>query len=296
MENTLQDNVKKELCPDGIWRLTDVVEAVLKRQMSRLPKGEVSETDTRYPITPKSMRAFLEVFFTRHYFQVQNSLFDYVTSDEFSNILESGQLQILDVGCGPAVASLAITDMLSSILKNLREAGGWPESGKIKVNYILNDTSGICLGTGQQMLVDYFRHNNLYENGVVCGQVISTQKAFPHNMSQLRRIKFNLSAFDIVNFSYVVVPLSSDNGLQSLANGLLNIEELCNRDGRILILQDKFQENLLREIGREIENSCNKQTLAQEIFPKRTENETNTYTYYQCLYAPKLTDVQSAVV
>ncbi len=296
MENTLRNDVKKELCPDGIWQLTDVMEATLERQISRLPKGEVSETDTRYPTTTTSMRAFLEVFFTRHYFQVQNSLFDYITSDDFFNTLESGTMQILDVGCGPAVASLAITEMLSRILKNLREAGDWPESGKIKIDYILNDTSGLCLGIGRQMLTNYFRRTNGTGNGVTCNRIISIQKAFPDNMSQLRRIKFNLNAFDIVTFSYVVVPLSEDNKSKSLVDGLLNVEELCNHDGRILILQDKFQEDLIRNIGQEIENSCDKQTLTQEIFPKRTENEINTYTYYQCLYAPKLTDVQSATV
>jgi ribosomal protein RSM22 (predicted rRNA methylase) len=295
MESTLQNDVKIELCPNGIWQLKNIMESLLTRQISKLPKSEVSETDTRYPTTPASMRAFLEVFFTRHYFQIQNSLLDYITSDDFLNILESGQLQILDIGCGPAVASLAITDMLSCVIKNLKETVKWPKTRTIEVNYILNDTSGICLGTGQQMLTDYFRRNHGYGYGITRGQVISTQKAFPDNMSQLERIKLNLGAFDVVILSYVVVPLSEDNGLKSLVDDLLNIEKLCKLAGRILILQDKFQEALIRRIGREIENSSKKQTLTQEIFPRRNENETHTYTYYQCLYAPRSADVQSAM-
>lgn len=296
MERMLQNNVKSELCPDGIWQLTDISESVLKRQISRLPKGEVSDTDTRYPTTPASMRAFLEVFFTRHYFQVQNSLLDYITSDDFLDVLVTGQLQILDIGCGPAVASLAITNMVLCLLKNLKETGGWQLSREIKINYLLNDPDGFCLGTAQNMLSDYFQLNQKNMGGVVCSHVISIQKAFPDNMNQLRRIKLNLGTYDITVFSYVVVPLSEDNEQSSIAKGLLEVEALCSNNGRLLILQDKFQEALIRQIGREIENPSNKQTLTQEIFPKRNEKETHTYTYYQCLYAPRLTDAQRAMV
>jgi hypothetical protein len=62
MNGTLQNLVYKSLCPDGIWQLSDAVKSVLRCQISRLPKSSVSETDTRYPTTPASMRAFLDVF------------------------------------------------------------------------------------------------------------------------------------------------------------------------------------------------------------------------------------------
>ena len=157
MNNQLQNLLEEQLRPDGIWHLSKEISSLLRYQMGRLPRRKVSETETRYPVSTASMRAFLEVFFTRHFFQVQNSLLNYMTSQDFLNIIESGRLSVLDVGSGPAVASLAITDMLVGILECLRVLNYWPASKMVKVNYILNDTVGICLDTGQCMLRDYFR-------------------------------------------------------------------------------------------------------------------------------------------
>ena len=287
MSLTLHRNVESDLCPDGIWQLTNVMKSLLKVQISQLPKAAVSESETRYPTTPAGMRAFLDVFFTRHYFQTQRSLFDYMTSNEFLSILTSGKLQILDVGCGPAVASLAITDMLVCILEHLKDIGEWPKGKTVKMTYVLNDTSGICLGTGQRMLSDYFRVSGGYRRGVIHSRTISTQKAFPGNMNQLRRTKLNLGTYDMATFSYVVVPLNEDKGFNGLVNGLLDIEKLCSHNGRILILQDRFQAALVRRISRTIGISSHKGELTQNVYSSENTNETYTYSYYYCLYRPR---------
>ena len=284
MNRTLQNFVLKELCPDGIWQLTDIIKSVLRYQISHLPKSKVSEDETRYPQSPAGMRAFLVKFFTRHYLQTQNSLVDYMTSQDFFDIIRSGHLRILDIGSGPGVSSLAITDMLAYIMEHLREE--WSESKIIKVDYVLNDTSGICLGTGQHMLTDYFRISRRYNKGIIHGRTISIQKAFPDNMNQLRRVKFNLGTYDIVTFSYVVSPLNGDKGFKGLVRGLLNIEKLCSRNGRILILQDRFQAALVRQISRAVDISSHEEESTQQLYPKRNTNETYTYSYYSCLYAP----------
>lgn len=284
MNRTLQNFVLKELCPDGIWQLTDIIKSLLRYQISHLPKSKVSEDETRYPQSPAGMRAFLVKFFTRHYLQTQNSLVDYMTSQDFFDIIRSGHLRILDIGSGPGVSSLAITDMLAYIMEHLREE--WSESKIIKVDYVLNDTSGICLGTGQHMLTDYFRISRRYNKGIIHGRTISIQKAFPDNMNQLRRVKFNLGTYDIVTFSYVVSPLNEDKGFKGLVRGLLNIEKLCSRNGRILILQDRFQAALVRQISRAVDISSHEEESTQQLYPKRNTNETYTYSYYRCLYAP----------
>jgi len=286
MNRTLQNLVQKELCPDGIWQLSDVMQSILKHQVSRLPKRKVSETDTRYPVSPASMRSFLEVFFTRHYFQIQSSLINYVVSQDFLDIIRAGRLRILDIGSGPAVASLAITDMLVYILKYLKNLDDWPKGKVIKVTYVLDDTSGICLGIGQRMLTDYFQISREYKTGVVHGRMISAQKAFPANMNQLRRIARNLGTYDIVTLSYVVVPLNEDDGLNNLVNGLLNTGRLCNPNARILIVQDRFSASLMRRISRAVGKTSHKEKLTQYIYPRRNANETYTYSYYSCLYAP----------
>jgi hypothetical protein len=286
MDGTLQHFIREELCPNEIWQLTDTVKSGLIYQILRLPNRKVSETETRYPQSPAEMRAFLVKFFTRHYFQIQDGLINYMTSQGFFDVIRLGHLRILDIGSGPAVASLAITDMLACILEYLEYIREWPKGKTVKVTYVLNDTSSICLGAGQHMLTNYFRIRSGRTRRIIGDRMMSIQKAFPDNLNQLQRIKLNLGTYDIVIFSYVISPLSEDMGFNSLVNGLLNIEKLCNHNGRILILQDKFQTSLVRRMSRAIGISSKKQVLTQYVYPKRNDNETYTYIYYCCLYAP----------
>jgi ribosomal protein RSM22 (predicted rRNA methylase) len=286
MNETLQNFVLRELCPDGVWQLSDVVKSLLIYKISRLPKGEVSEDETRCPQSLKGMRAFLSKFFARHYFQTQNSLFDYMTSQDFFDVFRHGHLRILDVGSGPAAASLAITNVLVCVLEHLKGVGEWPKDKMVKVEYVLNDTSGICLGTGHSMLSDYFRIIGRNNTEIIHSRTTRLQKAFPDNMNQLRWIAHNLGPYDIVTFCYVVSPLNEDKGFDGLVNGLLEIERLCNMYGRILILQDRFQVALVRQMSRAIGVSSRKEESTQAIYPNKNTNETYTYTYYSCLYAP----------
>lgn len=287
MDNRLRDFIQNELYPNGEWNLSDYMRTALERQISRLPKAVVPEAETRYPTTLAGMRAFLDVFFTRHYFQVQDSLLDYMVSGKFIDSLANGKLQILDVGCGPAVASLAITDMVRCILEYLRYTGGLPRSRLLNMTYVLNDTSGICLGIGQRMLTYYFRICRAYNKGSIRPRMICIQDPFPSNMKQLRRIRNNLDAYNIAVFSYVVVPVSEEEGFDDFVNGLWSTEELSSTDGRILILQDKFQAALMRRISRAIGVSAHKAKLTQAIYSRRNTNESYTYSYYRCLYIPR---------
>jgi hypothetical protein len=288
MSETLKNLVYECLCPDGVWQLSDIVRSVLRYQLSRLPKSNVSEADTRYPTTPASMRAFLNVFFARHFFQSQNSLVDYMTSEVFLNIVGSGYLRILDIGSGPAVASLAFTDMLSCLIENLEYIGEWSKGKTVNIMYVLNDTSSICLGTGQDMLRNYFRLRTGNTTSIINDHMISIRKAFPDNMNLLKRVRLNLGTYDIIIFSYVISPLNEESGFNGLVKGLLNIEKLCSHRGRVLILQDKFQTSLVRRMSQAIGISSEKQELTQEVYPKRNDNETYTYVYYSCIYTPAM--------
>lgn len=84
MNRLLKNLVLKDLRPDGIWQMTDVMKSVLRYHISRLPNRKVSEDETRYPQSPASMRAFLVKFFVRHYLQIQNCLLDYMISQDFA--------------------------------------------------------------------------------------------------------------------------------------------------------------------------------------------------------------------
>ena len=278
----IRDRIKSELCPDGIWRLSDRMKNILKRQINRLPKGNATEEETMYPGTASGMRAFLEVFFSRHYFQVQNSLLDYVDSEDFEGVLNDGEIRILDIGCGPAVGVLAVTNMITCILENRNNLRQYP----IRFFYVLNDTSEICLAIGQRMLNEYF---DLYRaEGIGIGEhrILTNERDFPDNAGQLERIAKNYGAYHLEMFSYVIRPLTDENGVGSLGKNIINTEKLCEPCGRILILQDRYRETLMRALGRQIDVSVENKELIQEIFPNRGTEESNTYSYYQSLYKP----------
>ena len=231
------------------------------------------------------MRAFLVTFFTRHYLQIQNCLLDYMISQDFLETVNDKHLRILDIGSGPAVTSLAITDLLVCILRHFKDEGNKPVS-KIIVDYTLNDISGFCLGTGQYMLNDYFRICARQSNRITYGHIFRLENAFPKNMSQFQRIKNKLGSYDIATLSYAVSPLTEDIRFKDFINGLLNVESLLSSNGRILILQDKFQSAIIRQISKALDVSQQKEESTQEVYPKRNTNEKYTYSYYCCLYPP----------
>jgi hypothetical protein len=283
MAESVESQIKLEICPDGIWKLSDRLKNVLRRQIGRLPNKSVSEEEAMYPNTASGMRAFLEVFFSRHYFQIQNSLLNYIESEDFGDILDGGEIRILDIGCGPAVGVLAVTDIIMNILENQNSSRYRP----VRFVYVLNDTSGICLSTGQQMLNEYFDLCRANKTGVGEHRVLTLMNDFPDNANQLERIEKNYGAYHLVMFSYVIRPLADENGNVGLANDIVRTEKLCDPRGRILILQDQYRETLMCALGQQINASVESKELTQEIFPNRGMADTYTYLYYQCLYEPR---------
>ncbi len=283
MTERVESQIKLRICPDGIWKLSDRVKNVLKRQIGRLPNRNVSEEEAMYPSTASGMCAFLEVFFSRHYFQVQNSLLGYIDSEDFGGILDGGEIRILDIGCGPAVGVLAVTDIIMSLLENRNGLKQRP----VRFVYVLNDTSRICLSTGQRMLNEYFDLCRVNEVGVGEHRILTLTNDFPDNANQLERIEKNYGMYHLVMFSYVIRPLADENGTIGLANDIVRAEKLCDPRGRILILQDQYRESLMRDMGKQIGVSVESKELTQEIFPNRGTTDTYTYSYYQCLYKPR---------
>ena len=112
------------------------------------------------------------------------------------------------------------------------------------------------------------------------------EKAFPLNMRQLKRISQNIGAYDIIIFSYVVNPLNNEQGFKSLIKGLADVQALSDSNGRILVIQDKFSESLVRRITREIGRSCRKAELRQHVYSTENNNDFQSYSYYYCLFAP----------
>ncbi len=286
MRETSTETENTGLCRDSTYELGGSTKFVLDQELAGLPQRNVSEQDTRYPTDAASMRAFLEVFFTRHLFQLQNSLMDYVTSPDFNETFQLGSLRILDIGSGPAVASQALTDIVTRTIGDADSVVSRQYS-PFRMIHVLNDTSSICLVTGRRMLVGYS-----HAPGQPCSvahrlQIFTLPTAFPGNLYQIRDLASSLGNFDLVVLSYVLHPLTEDGSLQSLVSGLSMLERFCKPRGRVLIVQDRFQEPLIRKLAGIIGVECREQMLTQRIYPPRGSNETGTYTYYDCLYTPR---------
>lgn len=280
MTDCTYDCIRENLCPNNVWVLSEVMEKILRYQINHLPKGEVDEGKIRYPVDRKSMRAFLDTFFARHYFQVQNSIFEYITSEEFSWIIDKGKLNILDIGSGPAVASLAITDILTYVLKNMNCVRN------VGVNYFLNDPVRLCLGAGEELLESYFLARNK-DNKCINNIVLHLENFFPSNIKHLKRIARLYGEYDIIIFSYVLTPLNDQESDNRLADAFGEIESTCNKSGKILILQDKYKEFLMRRIAGVIGEPYKEEELKQCVYSSKNSNEIQSYTYFSCLYSPK---------
>ncbi|MFA6185964.1 MAG: hypothetical protein WC770_01965 [Phycisphaerae bacterium] len=274
MNNILKDNVKEKLCSDGIWHFSDFMLSIYKNIIARFPCRDVAETEERYPTTKDGMGAYLDKFFARHYFQIQDSLLDYMTSEFFLGSVSDNCINVMDIGSGPAVASLAIADMFSCIMDALSKQRSI--AYKVKLNFLLNDTSDICLGLGKEILFDYFKLSGRTHN-IFMGNAFFLERPFPKTMPQIERIFKNLGTVNIANFSYVVVPLTEQD--INIHSEILNIKKLCAPNGRILIVQDKYNEDLVRQIDNEPES----RNVTHRVYSKQNNNDTYTYEYYGSL-------------
>ena len=57
--------------------------------------------------------------------------------------------------------------------------------------------------------------------------------------------------------------------------------------GRILILQDRFSERLIRRAGRRLSQPCQAGELTQSVYPKTDNRRVYTYSYRYCFFAPR---------
>jgi hypothetical protein len=160
----------------------------------------------------------------------------------------------------------------------------------VRFVYVLNDTSQICLATGQRILDKYFDLCRAQKLNSGDNRILTITNDFPDNVKQLARIEKSYGLYHLVMFSYVIRPLTDENGTVGSAHDIVRTEKLCNPRGRILILQDQYRETLMRSLGRQIDASVEKEEVTQEVFPNRGTGDTHIYSYYRCLYKPRLNE------
>src|SRR4030042_3676444 len=122
--------IREEITPENIWMLDDKLEGILKRQISSLPPpSKSSEAECAYPVDGPSLRGFLDRLFVRHFFQIQNAILQQDTFERLISAVQRRNITIADVGCGPAVASTAVLNIVSNVCCKLNR--------NIPVNIIL---------------------------------------------------------------------------------------------------------------------------------------------------------------
>lgn len=174
----------EHLSPQRMFGLYEILLSLLIDSLGRLPKKEVSEEERRYPTSPEGLRAFLDGFFARHYFQIQDSLIEYFAGPAFDSAAQRGSIHVADVGSGSAVASLAIADLASAALEVMSRTGKLRGSGVITVHYTLNDTSEICLTEGRVLLE---KHNRVRQGRASIGRILPLSTPFPHALHDGRK-------------------------------------------------------------------------------------------------------------
>ena len=78
--------------------------------------------------------------------------------------------------------------------------------------------------------------------------------------------------------------MNENEGIETTAKGLKEIEMLCNKNSRFLIIQDRFKLPLLRKLARALDVSYKKEELKQKVYESINDNEVQTYLYYRCIY------------
>ena len=113
-----------------------------------------------------------------------------------------------------------------------------------------NDVSEPCLKVGQDLLVAYFRGLGAR---FAAERIIPVTAPFPKSNAQLSRIARLSRPYDLCCLSYALAPLDEQSGLQAISQGIGLLADACApASGRIVVLQDKFHESLLRKVCREL--------------------------------------------
>lgn len=152
------------------------------------------------------------------------------------------------------------------------------------------------MGMGQELLRNYFSLNIRENTMLFHERTISLQTGFPASMNQLRRIYRHFGPYNFVNFCYVINPLNEQIGSSKIIDGIKQIEVQTSPMGRVLILQDRFSESLIKRISRGLNESCQESELTQVLYPKTDEKRIYTYSYRYCIFAPRSNDfIETAV-
>ena len=278
MYESLLKEVTEQLAPDELWTLRPDIEEVLKSEMASLPHvKDISILERRYPTTSAALRAFLNAFFARHFFQIQDTILQPDVFERFLSAIRKGTFRIADIGSGPAVASLALLDLISVINQSMKLP-------LVRVSIVLNDPATVSLRVGLNMLRSFVRRS---ASCAALTNTISVDTSFPKSLIQLRRIAALTGPYDVCCMSYVLSPLKQEMTHREIQVDIQELLRYCSGNASCVILQDKFRESLLRQTGRLQGASSHKATLRQRVYDKDNSNTEHNYTFFRTIVTPQ---------
>ncbi|MCE5187313.1 MAG: hypothetical protein LLF76_14435 [Planctomycetaceae bacterium] len=273
-EMSIKEQVQDELRPNGVWQLSEAMEGILAKAIRRMPSGEVSTEERRYPTTHKGMRACLDSFFARHFFQAQEVILDHVSNDTFLSQMANGQLRILDIGSGSGASALGTIDILRSVadLSVTRKS--------IRIDCVFNDACELCLSYSRQLTKQYFE---AISSKILRGRIITVEKSFPASQAQLGRIARLTGSFDLILMSYVLSPLFDNYKNQELAGAFHGLGQLVNPNGLIVLIQDQFHKEQIRKAADMLKTSVRRHKHKQQIYSKENSNDIQDYCFFSAV-------------
>lgn len=274
--NEIWGEIHAKICPSGIWVLPPVVENLVKNEIRMLPQGDVSEQESRCPTTSAGMRSFLDRFFVRHYFQIQNAITKNISSEEQINC---GRFRVLDIGSGPAVGILAVTE----ILKNIAREDNIIHT-PVQLEFVCIEPSEICRSTGLKMANRYFTHLHFENKNEFRVGLSDISTPFPDCLGDLKSSSQNNADFQLILFSYVLNPLFDTYRIEDIQNGFGQLKSMLAPHGKILVIQDRFSEDRVKIAASLLGAEIEEQEITQKIYSTDIERKVQTYHYYVCRF------------
>lgn len=151
----------------------------------------------------------------------------------------------------------------------------------IIVDNIINDPSELCLSCSKHLLKQYYQKpNDLLEPG----KTICVSTPFPKSRTCIERIAHLSGEFDIIVLSYVLVPMFNDATKSSLLDGLQMLAQHVSSGGFLVLVQDQFHENLIKDAGQALGIKVRHHILEQKVY---ADDNSNDQQYYRFLAAIK---------
>ena len=108
-------------------------------------------------------------------------------------------------------------------------------------------------------------------------------KGFPDNLPEIRKVALVSGGLDVLLMSYIMVPLKQEMSHREIERTIDILLNFGSMTAVGLILQDKFNESLIRRVGRNLARSTRKASLRLAVDEVKLGMKEQTYTYFETL-------------